>query len=132
MMHTTYFHSVTHTRTFGHHFCIFKFQKKNFYLCLLYILCFAKDLENQEAPGWPWDFRPYVTGFVLGFGFVPVSQNLNFLGLFRYPFWSCLELAGFFLQSCDKMASWNLGYQTFLEENADIFKLLLLISLYLA
>ena len=50
---------------------------------------------------------------------VPVSQNLNFLGLFRYPFWSYLDLAGFL---CDKSVSWYLGYQTFLEENVDIFK----------
>ena len=39
---------------------------------------------------------------------------------------------GTFFQSCNKSVSWYLGYRTFLEENPDIFKLLLYFLLYLA
>ena len=55
-------------------------------MCVLYISYFTKDLENQEVPGWLQNLGPEVTGFILVL--VPVSQNLNFLALFWYPFWS--------------------------------------------
>ena len=62
----------------GHQFDLFldfwpwflhiQMSKRNFFMYILFISHFLKDLENQKAPGWPPDFQPEVTGFVLGFG----------------------------------------------------------------
>ena len=64
-------------------------------MCLLYILHFTKGLKNQEVPDLSCDFRPEVTGFVLGFVPVLVLENFGLPGFVPVPVLENFGLPGF-------------------------------------
>ena len=104
-MYTTYF---TQSMApvwfiFGLLVSVFTFSnvKKEFFMCLLYILDLSKDLENQKVPGWPRDIWSDITGFILGFGFSFCFSKFELPGFVPVP---PLEL---FRTSWFCSSSWN-------------------------
>ena len=88
-MHTTFCHSVkgtslTYSKTFTSVFT-FSNAKKEFFMCLLYIFNFKKDLENQDISGLSPDFWPEVPGFVLGSCFGSCFTKFELPGFVLVP-----------------------------------------------
>ena len=70
-------------------------------MCPLPFLHFKKYLANQKVPGWPRDFRPEITGLVVGFRFCSCFSKFELPGFVLVP---DLEL---FRTSWFRSSSWT-------------------------
>ena len=86
---------------FGLSFCILKHQK-GIFSCVCFIFCVLQRIQKtKELPGWPPDFRPEVTGFILCLGFSSCFSKFELPGFVLVPVLEQLRTSWF----CS--SSWN-------------------------
>ena len=97
-------------------------SKRNFRICLLYILHFTKDLENKEVCGWTREFRPELTGFILGFGFSSCFSKFKLLGFVSVPTLELFRTFWFHSSPLLFLPHWMESIETHLQTKFWIYK----------